>query len=225
MPQSINLYSPALCQYRRSDALGRVLQLQALLVAAGLALGAGLQWHGHQMRLQARDLAVRTEERRSGLTQVAATRPDQQPLRLQLQRLRDREAATRRLQDLLDSGSAGRRAGYSADLEALARRAHAAVWITGLQLQGSDDTIEIRGRMTDPAVLPEYLRHLQAEPRFRGRTFSTLQIRRGGVEDDAARGLDDAPSPGYSEFRLSSQPSSQPLNPAAATTALPLRQP
>lgn len=232
MPQSINLYSASLCQHRQSAALGRLLLLQGGLVAAVLVAGASLQWHARQLQHDTLQTVAQTDARRGGLTQAVTSSTDQS-LRSQLQRLRDHEAAAQRLQGLLVNGSAGRQEGYSADLEALARQAHPAVWITGLRLQGGDDGLELRGRMTDPALLPDYLRRLQSEPRFRGRTFSTLQIRRRGITATSASGayperpmpsvLPDTPdTPDYSEFTLSTQsPAFTPAAPAAAA----LRQP
>jgi Tfp pilus assembly protein PilN len=164
---------------------------------------------------------AQTDARRSSLQQGSTSSAEQQQ-RDQLQRLRDREAAVQRLQGLLANGSAGRREGYVDYLEALARQAHPAVWITGLTLQGSDDAIEIRGRMTDPAVLPDYLRSLQSEPRFKGRPFATLQIRRGGTGGIGMVGIDasDLPttSSDYSEFTLSSQTTTASTSSTASTS-------
>jgi hypothetical protein len=214
MPQQLNLYARSLCQSQQPNALGKLLLLQGALVAAAVAAGAGLQWHTRQIQSDTLQLVAQTDTRRSSLQQSRTSSAEQQQ-RDQLQRLRDREAAVQRLQGLLANGSAGRREGYVDYLEALARQAHPAVWITGLTLQGSDDAIEIRGRMTDPAVLPDYLRSLQSEPRFKGRPFATLQIRRGGAGGTGnvtGEGTDalaialPATSADYSEFTLSSQP-------------------
>ena len=205
MPQQLNLYAPSLCQSQQPNALGKLLLLQGALVAVAAMVGAGLQWHTRQVQGDTLQLVAQTDARRGRLQQTATSSAEQQQ-RDQLQRLRDREAAVQRLQGLLDNGSAGRREGYVDYLEALARQAHPAVWITGLNLQGSDDAIEIKGRMTDPAALPDYLRSLQSEPRFKGRPFATLQIRRGGTGANGTEATDlPATSFDYSEFTLSSQ--------------------
>jgi hypothetical protein len=205
MPQSINLYSPTLCQHRSTAALAPLLRLQALLVAGALLASVGLQWHTHQLQQQSRQRLASADALRVRLG--AAEQPDHDAAaRQQLLRLREQEASTRRLQALLDSGSAGRRQGHSADLEALARQAHPAVWITGVHLQASHDALELRGRMTDPVELPGYLRRLQSEPRFHGRTFATLQIRPAQEASPPAPDGSTAPAPGHSEFRLASQP-------------------
>jgi Fimbrial assembly protein (PilN) len=186
-----------------------------------LAAGTGLQWHTRRVQDDTLQLMAQTDARRSSLQQGSTSSAEQQQ-RDQLQRLRDREAAVQRLQGLLANGSAGRREGYVDYLEGLARQAHPAVWITGLTLQGSDDAIEIRGRMTDPAVLPDYLRSLQSEPRFKGRPFATLQIRRGGTGSTGTAGLDTgdlaATSSDYSEFTLSSQTTTASTSSTASTS-------
>jgi Tfp pilus assembly protein PilN len=208
MPQQLNLYARSLCQSQQPNALGTLMLVQGALLAVGLAAGAGLQWHTRQLQGDTLQLMAQTDARRGSLQQ-GSTSSTEQGQREQLQRLRDREAAVQRLQGLLANGSAGRREGYVDYLEALARQAHPAVWITGLTLQGSDDAVEIRGRMTDPAVLPDYLRSLQSEPRFKGRPFATLQIRRGGAGGVGLEGSDSGELPStssdYSEFTLSSQ--------------------
>lgn len=222
MPQHINLYVRSLCQSQQPNALGTLLLRQGALLAVAVAVGVGLQWHTRQIQAQTLQLTAQTDTYRSSLQQNSTrTSSAEQQQRDQLQRLRDREAAVQRLQGLLANGSAGRREGYVDYLEALARQAHPAVWITGLTLQGSDDAVEIRGRMTDPAVLPDYLRSLQSEPRFKGRPFATLQIRRGGTgglgtDGNEATAL-PATSADYSEFTLSSQAATA----ATMSTALP----
>ncbi|MEX8494316.1 PilN domain-containing protein [Sphaerotilus sp.] len=213
MSQQLNLYARSLCQSRQANALGHMLLLQGALAALAMVIGTGLQWHTRQIHQDTLQLAAQADVRRSALLPSAASRTEQAE-RDQVKRLRDHEAAVQRLQGLLDNGSAGRREGYADHLEALARQTHPAVWITGLTLQGGDDAIEIRGRMTDPAVLPDYLRSLQAEPRFRGRTFATLQIRSGGAGSQATDGVEPTDKPDYSEFTLSSQaPRTEPAKP------------
>jgi Tfp pilus assembly protein PilN len=219
MPQQLNLYARNLCQSQQPNALGKLLLQQGALVAVAAMVGAGLQWHTRQVQGDTLQLVAQTDVHRGRLQQPASHVEQQQ--RDQLKRLRDHEAAVQRLQGLLDNGSAGRREGYVDYLEALARQAHPAVWITGLNLQGSDDAIEIKGRMTDPAALPDYLRSLQSEPRFKGRPFATLQIRRGGTGGIAGDGTEatnlPATSSDYSEFTLSSQAATA----ATASTSKP----
>jgi Tfp pilus assembly protein PilN len=204
MPQQLNLYARSLCQSRQANALGHMLVLQGALAGLAVLFGAGLQWHTRQIQTDTVQLMAQADARRGALLPTPGTQAEQNQ-RAHLKRLRDHEAAIQRLRGLLDNGSAGSREGYVSYLEALARQTHSDVWITGLNLQSSDDTIEIRGRMTSPAVLPDYLRSLQSEPRFRGRAFATLQIRPGGADGQSTDGAESVDKATYSEFTLSSQ--------------------
>jgi hypothetical protein len=198
MPQPLNLYTRSLCQRRYRDTFGQMLRVQALIATLGVLAGAVLHWGAGQQRAQADAAMQQVVQAREALQQASADRQDRD-LADQVQRLRGQEAGLRRLQTLLDSGRAGRRQGYADHLEALARQANASVRITGLALQGADDSIELRGRMTDPAVLTAYLRQLQGEPQFKGRSFAALDITQAGTGT-----APDTPGPTYSEFTLRS---------------------
>lgn len=208
MPQQLNLYAPGLCQRRYRDTFGQMLAVQATIATLGLLAGGVLHWGTQQARTETTALMQQTDQARETLKQSAANTADRQ-LADQVQRLRTQEAGLRRLQTLLDSGRAGRRQGYADHLEALARQAHPSVWLTGLTLQGADDSIELQGRMTDPALLTDYLHQLQTEPQFKGRPFAALNIRRvgasiGGVDTDPEGAPTTSAAAVYSEFTLRS---------------------
>jgi hypothetical protein len=73
----------------------------------------------------------------------------------------------------------------------------------------ADKDIDIRGRLTDPALLPTYISRLNDEPAFAGRRFAALDM--NGF-DPADEKRDDAPpsvkakAPArYTEFALRTQ--------------------
>jgi Tfp pilus assembly protein PilN len=230
MPQQLNLYTRSLCQSRHRDTFGQMLVAQAAIATLGMLTGAVLQWGAGQARSETATLVQQSDIARSALKQTDADTANGH-LDAQVQRLRSQETGLRRIQGLLDNGSAGRRQGYAEHLEALARQAHASVWITGLTLQGADDSIELQGRMTDPAMLTDYLRQLQAEPRFKGRSFAALSIRRSGGDTGTEGTIQTTPRATYSEFTLRSHaakgnghgiddaPASGPLSAATAAQA------
>ena len=82
-------------------------------------------------------------------------------------------------------------------LLALARQASGQLWITGLGVSDDGAAIDLEGRMTDSSVLTDYLRRLNAEPRFNGRPFAQLTLR--GVDSNGA-------ALPYTEFALRSTP-------------------
>ena len=102
----------------------------------------------------------------------------------------------------LAAGLAGAHEGHADYLVALARRASASLWITGFAVSEDGTAIELEGRMTDATVLTDYLRSLNAEPRFKGRPFAQLSLK----AVDGAGGV-------YTEFALRSVASSAQATP------------
>ena len=83
----------------------------------------------------------------------------------------------RRIRTALEGGAAGGREGHADYLLALARQASGAVWITGFSVSDDGSAVELEGRMSDTAQLTDYLRRLNAEPRFKGRPFAQLNLK------------------------------------------------
>jgi hypothetical protein len=61
-------------------------------------------------------------------------------------------------------------------LRALSRQHLDGLWLTGLSIGEAGGDLEIRGRMSSQALLPEYLRRLEREPVFQGRQFAALDM-------------------------------------------------
>jgi Tfp pilus assembly protein PilN len=95
----------------------------------------------------------------------------------ELQQLQALEAGQRRIRSALEAGAAGAREGHADYLVALARQASGSLWLTGFAVSEDGAAIELEGRMTDTAVLTDYLRRLNAEPRFKGRPFAQLNLK------------------------------------------------
>ncbi len=94
---------------------------------------------------------------------------------------------------------------YSGLLQGFSRQIVEGVWLTGFGF--AQNNIEIRGRLTDPVLLPVYIGRLNGEAAFAGRRFSTLDMK---AVDPAADKLDTTASaapakpavPRYTEFAL-----------------------
>jgi hypothetical protein len=120
----------------------------------------------------------------------------------ELARLRALEAGQRRIRGALDAGEAGGAQAYSGYLLALSRQTQGGLWLTGFSVAPDTRSLELRGRMTNPRQLPDYLRRLNTEPLFKGREFAQLSLKTtepGANADDAARSM-----AGYAEFTLRS---------------------
>lgn len=185
MAQQINLFDPALLRKRDWFALSNVVL--GAVSAAVLVAAAGFLARGGLPELQA--------QATTGETQVKAMR--EQVLVLG-QRVADRKADPRIEEELAVARhlAAARgvvlqtlRQGLAADvppfadyLRGLARQSMTGLWITGFVWDAASDSMEIRGRTTDPALLPEYIRRLNREPAFRGHAFAALKVAEGKPE-------------------------------------------
>ena len=166
------------------------LRWAAMVAAAGLSVGVGLSlWASH-----AGTRAQRVEAELAQL-QRTVSEPQASSVARELQELQRKDAVQTQLRQVLQ-GSAGATAmGYSDVLIALGRQTLPGLWITGLKVRGDGQDLELRGRMTQPGLLPVYLRRLEREDRFRSRRFAQIELR-DTVSDGAA-----TPS-GITEFTL-----------------------
>jgi hypothetical protein len=200
MAQQINLYVDSLRRPRQAFTAGQTLLLVVLVTSGCAATSALLQW-------QSRDAAQRTVALQQATSQLQvqlaarqASSPTTRVATQEVERLRQRALAQQRVQSALEAGSAQATGSAPSEyLLALARQAHPSVWITGLAVSADERAIELRGRMLDASVLPDYLRRLNAEARFKGRSFARLEIK----SPDPANAAAATP---YPEFVLRSSP-------------------
>lgn len=179
--QHLNLLDASLlppkARYTASQGAVGLTALVLVLAATGLAL----RWAAAG---QARE-ALALQQSLSGLqTQLNTPLPLQATAdnqARQLTALRQEEAALQQLQKALEGGGVGRTEGYADYLLALSRqgaRGGNALWITGFKVM-PDGQLELQGRMNDARALPDYLRRLNEEPLFRGRSFAQLSVKAG----------------------------------------------
>lgn len=188
--QQICLVDPATAQLQnqpwnsKQAARWSGLSLGAFLLG-GLVL-QGLAVHAEQQARHAEDAQK--------VVQANLAKPAANAVARELETLRQREATQKQVREVLMGSMSASSFGYSDFLSALGRQTQAGLWITGLEVQGDGRDVVLSGRMTDPGVLPQYLRKLQQEDRFRGRRFAQLELR--SVSD--SEGLSD----GVTEFVL-----------------------
>jgi hypothetical protein len=208
MSQNINLYDASLRV--RQDPLG----LDAVLAATAVALLlVGLCTAYAQVSLARTEPlaeALSTELRaqqaamQAVATESARIKPD---AALQAEIGNAQRALLQRRAALLnlDAGAAGAETGFSTRLEALARQSVDGLWLTGLTLR--QDDVLLRGRATNPALIPTYVQRLEREPTLQGRSFKALDVVRpldGATDRPAPTGAEAAPAPRaeFVEFTL-----------------------
>lgn len=179
--QHINLLDASLLPPKARYTSGQGLAGLAVIALGLLVAGLGLRWAAAG---QAREAAALQQSLPALQAQVATPLPlqataDEQAR--QISAFRQEEAALQQLQQVLDSGGAGRPDGYADYLLALSRqgaRGSNALWITGFKVL-PDGQLELQGRMSEARALPDYLRRLNEEPLFRGRSFAQLSVKAG----------------------------------------------
>lgn len=179
MTQQINLYDAALLRRREwlTAANLVVVTLALLLAMVGWSVAARNQVAALEAEnaLIAPQVKTQREQMAALAAQAAARKPDP---RLEAELASARTVLARRDDILaaLQKGIGGGATNFGEYLRALARQSVSGLWLIGFSVGEDGAGMEIRGRMTDPALLPEYIRRLNSEPAFQGRAFATLKV-------------------------------------------------
>lgn len=210
MSQQINLLLAELRPRRDWFALPAVVAA----AVGGLVLVAGVAaWGNYQVRSLA-GAAAQSEANLKALQQqlqaLAHTLGARQPdpaLPAEIESLN--ESLRQRAEALLvlEGDRPASAARHAALMRGFARQIMDGVWLTGFSASG--DGVEIHGRLSDPALLPQYIRRLNGEAAFQGRRFSALDMRDGSAGPAAAPtalGAAAQSSPRYTEFALRGNP-------------------
>ncbi|MBS1197206.1 MAG: hypothetical protein H6R18_991 [Proteobacteria bacterium] len=214
----VNLLNPSLRASRDWLALPLVVGLGVAIVAV-LALFYGLAARERTLLLkeetaltaEAKNLQTQVET----LAKVVAERKPNADLARQATTLRAMLAPRQEVVQRLKAFSA-QDAGFGAYWRGFAQQALEGVWLTEFFIGKSE--ILIRGRLSDPALLPAYIRRLNGEKAFQGRNFATLEMKAVEAQAPAPAAVAVAGAaraatttaapllPRYTEFTLQSTP-------------------
>lgn len=218
MTQHLNLYHQRFAPPAMRVSARFAVAAVVLTLGLGMVLSQGLQLFARQTvvetdTLQASNLPLRDQL----LARARMPQGNDHDSAAELYMLRVMEAGQRRIRAALEAGVAGNNEGHAGYLSALARQASPKVWITGFSVAEGGDNLALQGRMAAAHALTDYLRGLNAEPRFKGRPFAQLSL-------SAVNGSDGQPA--YTEFSLLASPAPTPVNgQPAPVTGLPAATP
>jgi hypothetical protein len=178
MSQQINLLLPELKPRFDWLALPVVAGagLVGLLLVVVMASAAAWRLDG----LKARESALRSElaslqQQLQVLGQRLAERKGDAMLDKLLDTARTGVAQRQQVLNIVAQGDLPTTQAYSGLFQGFSRQVLEGAWLTGFGF--ADKDIEIRGRLTDPALLPAYIGRLNAELAFAGRRFATLDMK------------------------------------------------
>ena len=181
MSRQINLYHPRFRKQREWLTLTSVAvaTLVVLLLLAGVGAWAVSHAAARQAEAAAAEAQLKTVQAQfAAAAQAAAARKPNPQFAQELanaeQLLQRRDEIAR----LLESGTVGSTAGFADYLRGFARQAPEGLWLTGFTIGAGGSEMEVRGRMLNPAALPDYIRRLGNEKVFRGRNFAALTLNR-----------------------------------------------
>lgn len=185
MSQQINLYDPALLRRRElltvTNLAATVLVLLLAMGGWGAALRARLaELNGESLSVESLDKGLQ-DQMTAMAKQVAGIKPDPR-LAAALDSARELLGLRNEVVATLKKGLGSESVSFAEYLRGLARQTPHGLWLTGFSIGADGTSMEIRGRMTDPALLPEYIRRLDGEKAFKGRAFAELRVSPGKTE-------------------------------------------
>lgn len=226
MTQQINLYDPALLRKRHllsgATLAAAAAALLAVIGAWAVLARAQLATLEAEERALAPQVKALQDEMTALARQVGALKPDPR-IEAELASARALLSLRGEVLDVLEKSVGGGATSFAEYLRALARQSVGGLWLTGFAV--GEGGMEIRGRMTDPARLPEYIRRLNAERAFQGRAFAALRVSPGQAAAPAgaapaAGSPPAAPAAAFHEFVLAPEHAA----PAAAPGRMEARQ-
>ena len=209
MSQQINLLNPAF--HKTFDWL-TAKPLVIVTCVMLVILVAASNWASYQADSRERVANQRAEKLKTAQDRlltisktIAESKADPQ-LANELANARALLKSREEVMKVLEGGALGNTIGFAEFLRGFARQVPNGLWLTGFTIGAGGDEMEIRGRMLNPASLPEYIRRLKTEKAFQGRSFASLTILR--------------PEEGR-EKKAAATPAAKAGAPGATTQALP----
>lgn len=196
MSQQINLYDPALLRKRELLSAANLAAVALLLLLGfggwGTALRAevaALEGESFSIAPLLKGLQAQMEAVGKQLAEIKAD----PRIEAELDSVRALLGMRGEVAAVLRKGVGAEAVGFAEYLRGLARQVPGGLWLTGFSVADGGASMEINGRMTDPALLPQFIARLNGESAFKGRAFAALNIS-AGKDEPAAEGT-AAPAP------------------------------
>lgn len=181
MNQQINLYHPIFRRQEKKFSARAMFQASGLLLLGAVLIYAYAWWQVGSLRSQLAQAGREQEAAMKQLEEVGRTLGARQVDPRLEQDVHDLEArlnASQQIEAVLGQGAFARSAGYSGYFAAFARQIVPGLWLTGIHITGAGETLTLRGRSTNPELVPRYLQRLSVEKTLSGTRFQVFQVTR-----------------------------------------------
>ncbi|QDX81703.1 hypothetical protein B9N43_10825 [Denitratisoma sp. DHT3] len=186
MSQQINLYNPGLLKKREWLTAANVAMGAASLLVLVALWGGWARFQADRLEREAAPVDAQLKAMQQQLTALSKEMSERKPspkLEQELKTAQNALLARQTVAGILERGLGKQAVGFAEYLRGLARQTPTGVWLTGFVVAADGSGMEIRGRTTDPALLPDYILRLNDEKVFRGRAFAALQMQEGSLAE------------------------------------------
>lgn len=211
MSQQINLFNPIFLQQKKQFSATTMAQGLAVISVAVLAFAG---YHSYQATQVGKDAAAAalalkaTQERLIKTVERNKPAPPDKQILDDIEKVEERLRASRQILAFVQNGELMGGQGYAHLLQAFSSKTMTGVWLTGIAIDDGGSDIEITGRSVAPELVPAYIKSLNTEKAFMGKSLGSLMLRaqQNSASADSARAAPAAP---YIEFTLSSSEAGQ----------------
>lgn len=211
MSRQINLFNPLFADKPTYLSANSMLKGAGIVFMGCTLLGAYLYYEVHVLTKSAAEANAKLSVSAKELTQVKtqhAKKDKSHELEAQVQQTEQEIRTLRKVLEILSKGNIGNTDGYSAYMQALARQSLDGIWLTGFNIVGAGNKVELEGKAVKPDLVPLYVNRLKNEPILKGKSFGKLEIAAPSATPDAGaktRGAEESHGSkalSYVEFRL-----------------------
>lgn len=212
MSQQINLFNPIFLKQEKLFSAVTMAQGLGVIALAVLAFAGYSTYRSTQVANEAKAAAAQLKTTQENLVKmVDKTKPvpANKTIADDILKAESRLRASQQILAFVQNGDFKGGKTYSSFLRAFANKAMPGVWLTGFSLGDGGNEIEIVGRALQPALVPAYIKSLNSEGAFAGKSFGSMVLRtpqtEAGAKPAAEAGKAAATVPvRYIDFSLNS---------------------
>ncbi|MEW5756902.1 MAG: hypothetical protein AB1810_11410 [Pseudomonadota bacterium] len=188
MIQQVNLFQPPFKKEKPKFPSAQMLSAVLACVLLIAAVAVVEVWRARQAQNEVAALEKQSQDltrQRDELGIQLAQRRQRSPLDAQIEKLERILTHRQQLQQMMAQDLFGQGEGYSGYLIAMARQHISGIALLDITIDGAGREITLRGRTSDPALVPKYLQRMSQEDRLAGTQFHTFRIERPQDENES----------------------------------------